>query len=138
MGNNTFAALNFHCHARTSIIRILVLLSFDALTRARVRSSATCLSMEVYACEIGTPLEQCNATVGRLLCREEPVYGGSGHPGVAGTKFDEAGYIAQADCMWGSKAYGLESPVNLTGVPLHMVKTSNSSIGHYGEMAGGM
>ena len=48
-GRHTFAALNFHCHA------------------------PTCLSMEVFACAKGTALPDCNATVGTLICREEPV-----------------------------------------------------------------
>ena len=54
-----------------------------------------------------------------------------------GDKFDEAGYIAIPDCFWGGAAYGLEPPPDLTGVPLHMVKRSNATFGHYGEMAGG-
>ena len=41
------------------------------------------------------------------------------------------------DCLWGSDEYGLEAPVDLTGVPLHVVKTSNATWGHYGEMSGG-
>ena len=41
------------------------------------------------------------------------------------------------DCLWGSDEYGLEAPVDLTGVPLHVVKTANATWGHYGEMSGG-
>jgi len=108
VGRHTFAALNFHCHA------------------------PTCLSMAVYACAKGTPLPACNATVGKLLCKQEPLHGRG-----KGEKFDEAGYIAIPDCFWGDAAYGLEPPVDLTGVPLHMVKTSDATYGHYGEMAGG-
>ena len=33
--------------------------------------------------------------------------------------------------------FGLEPPVDLEGVPLHIVKTANATNGHYGEMAGG-
>merc|ERR1711924_413196 len=110
MGHHTFAALNFHCHA------------------------PTCLSMAVYACAKGTPLEDCNATVGKLLCMQRPVYGGSGNTALHGTRFDEAGYIAIPDCFWGAEEYGLEAPINVEGIPLHMVKTSNATWGHYGEM----
>jgi len=113
LGKHRFAALNFHCHA------------------------PTCLMMEVYACAKGTALGDCNATVGKLICRQQPVYGGTGHPALNGTRFDETGYIAIPDCFWGAAEFGLESPPDLTGVPLHMVKTSNATWGHYGEMAGG-
>ena len=30
-----------------------------------------------------------------------------------------------------------EPPINLEGVPLHVVKIANATEGHYGEMAGG-
>jgi len=113
MGKHTFAALNFHCHA------------------------PTCLSMSVYACSKNTPVEDCNATVGKLLCAQHPVYGGSDNPSLIGTRFDEPGYIAIPDCFWGSAEFGLEPSPDLTGVPLYMVKTSNATWGHYGEMAGG-
>jgi len=113
IGRHTFVALNFHCHA------------------------PTCLSMAVYACAKGTPLAQCNASVGTLICMQRPVYGGSGAAALNGTRFDEPGYIAIPDCFWGDRAYGLEPPQDLSGVPLHMVKTSNATYGHYGEMAGG-
>ena len=113
LGRHRFAALNFHCHA------------------------PTCLMMEVYACAKGTALQDCNATVGTLLCREQPAYGGSGASALNGTRFDEAGYIAIPDCFWGDAAFGLEPPPDLSGVPLHMVKTCNATYGHYGEMAGG-
>jgi hypothetical protein len=109
-GHHSFVALNFHCHA------------------------PTCLSMSVYACEIGTPLEDCNATVGKLLCEQWPVYGGTGAPQLNGTRFDEPGYIAIPDCAWGDAQFGLEAPPNLEGVPLHMVKRSNATWGHYGEL----
>ena len=112
-GAHTFAALNFHCHA------------------------PTCLSMAVYSCAVGTPLSACNASVGKLLCEERPVHGGSGNPTQNNTRFDEPGYIAIPDCFWGDAAFGLEAPLNLTGVPLHMVKTCNATFEHYGEMAGG-
>ena len=74
---------------------------------------------------------------GKLFCRTDPVYGGTGDPAIRDTRFDEPGYIAIPDCFWGSAAYGLEAPRNLTDVPLHIVKISNATYGHYGEMAGG-
>ena len=56
VGKNTFTALNNHCHA------------------------PTCLSMAVYACSRDTPLEKCDTTNGKLICRTVPIYGGSGSP----------------------------------------------------------
>lgn len=113
MGSHTFVSLNNHCHA------------------------PTCLSMRIYACAKGSPLEQCDARQGKLICRTDPVYGGTGHPALRNTRFDEPGYIAIPDCFWGAAEYGLEPPVDLAGVPLHIVKTANATYGHYGEMAGG-
>lgn len=113
MGHHTFAALNFHCHA------------------------PTCLSMAVYACPIGTSLGDCNEAMGKLICLQKPVYAGSGNPSIDGTRFGEVGYIAIPDCFWGGEEFGLEPPINLEGVPLHMIKTSNATYGHYGEMSGG-
>ena len=113
LGQKTFVALNNHCHA------------------------PACLSMAVYACSKGTPLGECDARVGRLICRTDPVYGGTSNPALSGTRFDEPGYIYIPDCFWGDALYGLEPPLDLEGVPLHIVKTANATLGHYGEMAGG-
>ena len=113
VGRHTFVANNFHCHA------------------------PSCLEMRVYACDRATPLEACDATNGELICRTAPVYGGAADPTLNGTRFDEPGYIAIADCMWGDAKYGLEPPVEMEGLPLHLVKGSNATNGHYGEMAGG-
>lgn len=113
IGSSHFSSLNFHCHA------------------------PTCLTMAVYACAKGTVLTDCNATTGKLICKQEPVYGGSGNAAIKGTRFDETGYIAIPDCFWGEEEQGLEPPIDLTGVPLHMVKTANATHGHYGEMSGG-
>ena len=112
LGQKTFVALNNHCHA------------------------PTCLAMEVYACAKGTDPRACTAANGKLVCRSAPRYGGTGDPAIAGTRFDEPGYIAIPDCFWGDAAYGLEPPVDLEGVPLHVVKTANATGAHYGEMAG--
>jgi hypothetical protein len=120
--NEEMVTLNMHCHA------------------------PTCLSMSVWACPDGTSLNDCaNATSAdearargyKLLCQENPVYGGSDNPLVAGSRFDEDGYIAIPDCLWGSAEHGLVAPINTTGVPLFILKTANASNGHYGEMAGG-
>ena len=115
LGQHRFSQLNFHCHA------------------------PTCLSMAVYACfgKNASQLADCNASNGQLLCEERPVYGGTRDPRLNGSRFDEPGYIAIPDCLWGSAEQGLEAPYDLTGVPLHVVKTANATWGHYGEMAGG-
>ena len=66
----------------------------------------TCLRLDMY-----------NNDTGKLICRQEPVYGGSGHGwspasshAFPGEGWDEAGYIATPPCMWGSAAHGLERP----------------------------
>merc|ERR1711957_126888 len=56
---------------------------------------------------------------------------------INGTRFDEPGFISIPDCEWGSSEYGLEAPIDLDQVPLHVVKTANATEGHYGEMSGG-
>ncbi len=113
LGQGRYVTLNNHCHA------------------------PACLSTEVYACAKGTPLDACNTTNGELVCRTAPVYGGTGAPELDGTRFDETGYAAIADCLWGASEHGLEPPPDLTDVPLHIVKTSNATFAHYGEMSGG-
>lgn len=106
-GGGKLAAAHFHCHA------------------------PTCLSVQMYRCN--KSVEVCNATTGELLCREDPVYGGTGK--IDQPKFDEPGYILQPPCLWGSSEFGLEEPVDTTGYTLHSVKTSNATYGHHGEMA---
>lgn len=113
IGSSNFAAMNFHCHA------------------------PTCLMVAVYACGAGTPLADCNATNGKLICMQKPIYGGTGNPLTKGTRFDEDGYIAIPGCIWGKEEDGLVAPPNLGGLSLHVVKTANATHGHYGEMAGG-
>ena len=85
----------------------------------------------------GVALVSRSKTKGKLVCETRPIYGGTGHPGISRTRFDEPGYIAIPDCMWGSSDYGLEAPMDLDGIPLHVVKTANATEEHYGEMAGG-
>ena len=50
-------------------------------------------------------------------------------------RFDEAGYILQPPCIWGKAKHGLEPPVDVDGVTLITIKTSNATAGHHGEMA---
>ena len=38
--------------------------------------------------------------------------------------------------MWGKEENGLEEPPNVDGLPLHIVKKTNATYGHYGEMSG--
>merc|ERR1712232_1432323 len=82
----------------------------------------TCLAMEIV-----------NNQTGELLCRQEPIYGGTGKIDLA--KFDEPGYILQPPCLWGDGP-GLEPMPLVSGVPLLVKAITNSSVGHYGEMAG--
>lgn len=83
----------------------------------------TCLSMAIYV----------NAT-GELLCEETAVYG----QGVStGGKFAEPGYIKVPPCLWGSPENGLEKGPDLTDVVLRVVKHTNATYGHHGEMAHG-
>ena len=95
-----YVSLNNHCHA------------------------PTCLSMAVYACPKGTGLADCtDETPGAtLLCMQPPVYGGTGHPALHGTRFDETGYIAIPDCFWGGAELGLEPPLALVHEPLRRVQ----------------
>ena len=102
--------------------------------------------MSVYRCPMGMSLDECGkpttaeeavAKGYELLCRQAPVYGGSGNPHVADTRFDETGYIAIPDCLWGSPEHGLIAPINTSKVPLFILKIANATNAHYGEMAGG-
>jgi hypothetical protein len=106
-GHGKLIAAHFHCHA------------------------PTCLSIAMYKCPKGT--EICNATTGKLLCEERPVYGGTGK--IDDPRFDEPGYILQPPCLWGSSEFGLEDPPDVTGAVLGSVKTANATYGHHGEMA---
>lgn len=106
-GGGHLVAAHFHCHA------------------------PTCLSMQMYRCD--KSVKVCNATTGDLICREDPVYGGTGK--IDNVTFDEPGYILQPPCLWGSAEFGLEPPIDTSGYTLHTVKTSNATYGHHGEMA---
>ena len=84
----------------------------------------TCLYMETW-----------NNDTGKLLCRTQPVYGGTGGYVADQPKFDERGYIASPPCMWGRAQDGLEAPPRLNGVTLYVKAVTNSTYGHHGEMA---
>ena len=76
-----------------------------------------------------------NNVTGELVCSEKPIYGGTGAGNATGAHFDEAGYILQPPCLWGSAEYGLEEPVDTSLYTLGTVKTSKATYGHHGEMA---
>lgn len=82
----------------------------------------TCLRMELW-----------NNDTGALLCRQEPLYGGTGS--IDEKRFDEPGYIATPPCMWGSPEHGLEPPPLVSGVTIRVTALTNSTYGHHGEMA---
>ena len=84
-------AAHFHCHA------------------------PTCLSISLYSC---APNSTTTCLDKRLMCREAPLYGGTGSLDLK--RFDEPGYIAIPDCFWGDARWGLEPPPDLAGFPLHV------------------
>ena len=50
-------------------------------------------------------MELWNNDTGELLCRQAPVYGGTGgFVSDKGATFDEPGYIATPPCLWGARA----------------------------------
>lgn len=81
----------------------------------------TCLAMEIW-----------NNKTGELLCRQEPIYGGTGKIDL--DKYDEPGYILQPPCLWGDGP-GLEPMHLASGVPFMIRAITNSTYGHHGEMA---
>jgi len=82
----------------------------------------TCLKIEMW-----------NNDTNTLICRQLPVFGGSGKIDVK--KFDEDGYIAVPPCMWGSPEHGLEPPLLVSGVTIKVISVTNNTYGHHGEMA---
>jgi hypothetical protein len=104
--DGTLGAVHFHCHA------------------------PTCLNMALYRCAMGTPLSHCNETTGELMCSQTPVYGDG-----SAKLYQEPGYIEIPPCVWGKAEHGLEPPPPLDNVPLFLIKTSNATVGHFGEMA---
>lgn len=83
----------------------------------------TCLRVDTY-----------NNDTGELLCRTDPVYGGTNGFVSDRPEFDEPGYIATPSCMWGYGP-GLNPPPRMNGMTIHVVATTNSTYGHHGEMA---
>ena len=84
----------------------------------------TCISMELW-----------NDDTGELLCRNIATYGGTGARTIAGTRFDEHGYLALPPCLWGSPEEELPPPILIPwNATIRAVKRSNSTYGHSGEM----
>ena len=79
-------------------------------------------------------MEIWNNKTGELLCRQEPIYGGTGQVDLP--KFDETGYILQPPCLWGDEP-GLHPSILLPkNTPLVSIKKNhNTHAGHFGEMA---
>ena len=77
-------------------------------------------------------MEIWNNKTGELICRQEPVYGGTGVIDLA--KYDEPGYILQPPCIWGYQP-GLEPPPLASGETFLIKAITNATYGHHGEMA---
>jgi len=89
----------------------------------------TCLSMSI-----------ARNDTGEMICESLPTYGGDNaaqHHSKYSDKFQESGFIAVPPCLFGSPEHGLDPPPKLNGVTLRIVKTSNATYGHHGEMAHG-
>lgn len=111
-GNDLYlAAIHFHCHAPTWCVHVFVPLLTIFYS----------LAMEIW-----------NNKTGELLCRQEPIYGGTGK--IDQPRFDEPGYILQPPCLWGNQT-GLEPMPLASGVPFLIKAITNSTYGHHGEMA---
>jgi hypothetical protein len=82
----------------------------------------TCIRMEMW-----------NNDTGKLLCRENGLYGGTNKIDLP--RFDEDGYIAMPPCLWGSPEDGLEPPPLMTGMTIKVTALTNNTYGHHGEMA---
>lgn len=77
--------------------------------------------------------EMWNNDTGKLICRQEPIYGGTHKIDLP--TYDEPGYIATPPCLWGSPEDGLEPPPLISGVKIKVIFVTNSTYGHHGEMA---
>ena len=77
-------------------------------------------------------MEIYNNVTGDLLCRQTPVYGGTGQIDL--DKFDEPGYILQPPCLW-REGPGLEPMPLMSGIPMLIKAITNATFGHHGEMA---
>ena len=91
-----------------------------------------------------TGMSISNNATGEMICEQRPTYGGE-NPADPHSKFrkgtsrkldrfEELGYIAVPPCLWGSAEHGLDPPPNLEGLTLRIVKTSNATYGHHGEV----
>lgn len=76
-------------------------------------------------------IEMWNNHTGKLVCRQEPVYGGTGKIDLA--KYDEPGYILTPPCLWGDEP--LEPMPLASGVTFMIKAITNATYGHHGEMA---
>ena len=102
----------------------------------RAGHAPTCLSMSI-----------ANNATGEMICENKPSFGGQNpadkhdpnRPGTgrAADRFEETGFIAVPPCLWGSPEHGLDPPPSLEGLTLRIVKKSNATYGHHGEMAHG-
>ena len=90
--------------------------------------------MTIYNHDTNATICQEKAVYGEGVVHADPTPGDARHPH---DKFAERGYIAVPPCVWGSTADGLEPPPNLANVTLRVVKHSNATHGHHGEMAHG-
>jgi hypothetical protein len=80
--------------------------------------------------------ELWNADTGKLICKQEAVYGSEVSGATGARRFDEKGYLALPPCVWGSASDGLEEPPLLTwDTNLTSIKKTNSTYAHTGEMA---
>ena len=60
------------------------------------------------------------------MCRESPLYGGTGSLDLK--RFDEPGYIAQPPCLWGAAEHGLEAPPAVGGRMMYAEAKTNSCL----------
>lgn len=104
--DGTLGALHFHCHA------------------------PACLNMTLYGCPKETDPADCNATTGKLMCNQTPVYGNG-----KAQKYQEPEYLLLPPCLWGKPEHGLEPPPRLEDYTLFLIKSTNATVGHLGEMA---
>lgn len=85
----------------------------------------SCIRLDLYRNDTGTP---------QLLCRQAPTYG-QGNPA---DKYDEAGYILIAPCLWSDDpAEGVAATEWLPeDTPMFSVAMErNTHLGHFGQMA---